>query len=433
MLSNRTTIVAFAAIILVALGVRLAPLLGGSGYLPLTDAADFDRHAVSIVTSGQYPDSAIAPGSPTAFRPPGLPLLLAAVYEVSGTSTPRRWKAARLAMVGLGLATVLLVGLVGGQLWGRKLAMVAAGIAAVYLPFIAIGSSILSESLFIPLELAALAAVIEQRRRPGWRWAALAGLLTGMAALTRSNGLVLALALAALLWSRRPRLLPSALLAPSALLFVTALTIAPWTVRNLTVVHKLVPISTQGGFALAGVYNSTARSDPVYPAGWRLPQADPATARFFVPGVTEVALDQALTSASRGFIAAHPTYVGEVAFWNALRAFDLLGPGPEATTAEFLSIDPRLVEYSVYAFWLLASLALMGASTRLVREAPLLLWSIPLAFVSSIVLISGLMRYRLPADPFFILLAALGLVAIAGWLLGPRGLGRRRVSTRVEG
>src|SRR5258708_12525933 len=93
MLSNRTTIVAFAAIILVALGVRLAPLLGGSGYLPLTDAADFHRHAVSIVTSGQYPDSAIAPGSPTPFRPPGLPLRWAAMSQAPGTPPPPPWHA----------------------------------------------------------------------------------------------------------------------------------------------------------------------------------------------------------------------------------------------------------------------------------------------------------------------------------------------------
>jgi hypothetical protein len=66
----------------------------------------------------------------------------------------------------------------------------------------------------------------------------------------------------------------------------------------------------------------------------------------------------------------------------------------------------------VYGFWLLGALALAGALTPAARRAPRWLWACPALILLSTLLFEGLTRYRAPADPFFVLLAALALVAV---------------------
>ena len=60
-----------AAIVLVALVVRVAAVAVDSGYAPINDSGDYDRHARSMAASFSYPPPipAIAPsGGPSAFR-----------------------------------------------------------------------------------------------------------------------------------------------------------------------------------------------------------------------------------------------------------------------------------------------------------------------------------------------------------------------------
>ncbi len=57
------------------------------------DPLDFNRTAVSIASGNGYPPSNRAPGGgPSAFRPPGYPVLLGGVYAISGDSpTSAAW------------------------------------------------------------------------------------------------------------------------------------------------------------------------------------------------------------------------------------------------------------------------------------------------------------------------------------------------------
>ena len=56
--------------------------------------------------------------------------------------------------------------MVAAQLWGRRVALAAMGLAAVYVPLILVGGSVMSEPLFAALLLGALAAAIQHRRSP---------------------------------------------------------------------------------------------------------------------------------------------------------------------------------------------------------------------------------------------------------------------------
>lgn len=65
------------------------------------------------------------------------------------------------------------------------------------------GESLLSEPLFDALELAALLAVVRAVRSPDRRWALAAGAIGGTLTLTRANGVMVLVALAAGVWAAR--------------------------------------------------------------------------------------------------------------------------------------------------------------------------------------------------------------------------------------
>ena len=185
----------------VALLARLLVIVATPHFRPTNDAADYDRHAVSLAVHGTYPPSGF--GGPSAFRPPAYPYLLAGVYKLVGTrSASTRWEAGRIADALLGVVVVALVALIARRLWGPAVALGAGALAAVFPPLLLVGSSLMSESLYIPLVLGAvLAALAARGSEHRWRYALLTGLLVGLAALTRANGLFVLVPIAFLAWA----------------------------------------------------------------------------------------------------------------------------------------------------------------------------------------------------------------------------------------
>ena len=265
---------------------------------------------------------------PTAYRPPGYPFALAAVYAVAAPLHLDRWTAARVAQAFVGTLVAGLIGLVAGLIWGRAVGLAALALAAVHLPFAMVGASLVSETLFGAFEVGAIACALQAGRsaRP-WRWVLAAGVLTGLAWLTRSNGVLLLLPLGIAAWTAlRPRGRRAATLAVVALLAAAALTISPWTVRNARVLHGFVPVATEVGPTLAGTYNDVARLDPVDPGAWFLPRDVPAIRTAVARTRGEPARDAALTRMAVGYMASHPFYVLRVMTRNTLRLAELTEP-----------------------------------------------------------------------------------------------------------
>src|SRR4051794_13498164 len=240
----------------------------------------FARHARSIVATHGSPGAVHVRGGPSALRPPAYPLVLAAAYALrggvaappgagvvfaAGHQPPRaQVTAGRVEQALISTLVVVLTGLVAFQVWGRRVALVATGIAAVYLPLVAVGLTLLADPLFVVLVLAALSAALRARvaDRPAVaaRWALAAGALAGLGWLTRSNGYVVLLPLALLVWTSRPWWRARSLALPALLVASAVLVIAPWTVRNALVLHAFVPVSDNAGYTLAGTYNPVAAS-----------------------------------------------------------------------------------------------------------------------------------------------------------------------------
>jgi 4-amino-4-deoxy-L-arabinose transferase-like glycosyltransferase len=371
--------------------------------------------------------SVLAPtGGPTAYRGPLFPAVLAAVYKVVGVgSASARWEAGLLFEAVLGTITVALIYLIAIRLWRRRVALVAAGLAAVYPPLVLVTSSLLSESLFIPLALGAtLSALVHRDSARRWRWLLVTGLLLGLGALTRANGIILLIPIAFLVWTGRPRWSLRSLAAPLAVIATAAVVVAPWMIRDAHVLHTFVPITDEGGYALAGTYNSTSAHLTNYPALWIPPVLTEVRVLRGHLGLNEAQLSDRLDTAAFDYIGQHPGYVAKAFLWNTLRMFNLTGTGFERYVGYWLSNPDWLAIASVYSFWVLGLLALGGCFVAAARAAPWALWGCPLAIFLSALIVIGATRYRTPADPFLILLAALGLVALAERWHERRGPGR---------
>ena len=426
---RRTWLWAAAVLLLAAaLLIRLGFVHATPGYQPVDDARDYDGHAVSIAQGDGFSDE-LAYHRPTAFRPPAYPYLLGAVYRLAGVeraATPRRVHTARIAQAAIGTVAVGLTGLLAAQLWGPAVALVALALAAVYVPLITMSGVVMSEPLSVVFMLGSLMAALRHRRSPHrYRWALLAGLLGGVAILTRANNMILLLPLAFAVWDR-PRRSWRALGPPAALLVVAALAVTPWTIRNAVKLHAFVPVSTQLGSALAGTYNDAARTDPEHPGSWRHLRNVPDYADLYrtVARTNEAVLERKLRHRAIRYAVAHPLYVAQVAFWTTVRGLDLDGLDWSRHTASTVGVDASWADAGVYCFWAFALLALAGALTPLARRVPGLVWAFPaLMYLSVVFLVIETPRYRTPLDPFIVLLAALALVT-AGRCLGRRRAGR---------
>src|SRR4051794_22143563 len=123
---------------------------------------------------------------PSAGHPPLYPLLLAGLSKLGLTTT--LWH--RSLGVLLGMISIVLIALIARRVAGPNAGLAAAIIAAVYPIFIGADADLMAETLYGPLIAAALLAALTLRDQPRIAWAALVGALIGLAALTRSEGLL---------------------------------------------------------------------------------------------------------------------------------------------------------------------------------------------------------------------------------------------------
>jgi 4-amino-4-deoxy-L-arabinose transferase-like glycosyltransferase len=424
------------ALVVLALVIRVGAVAMDGNYLPRHDSFDYDRHARSIAAGDGFPQSGYVPdGGPSALRAPGYPYALGLVYAVSGDSIA----AGRIFGAALGALTVLLLFLLARRIWGRRIALFAAALAAVFPPLVALSTELFSENLFIPILLGAVLCVLRYRESAALRWAVAAGALAGMAALTRGPGIIALLPLLFGLWFLRPRLTGRALAGPAIALACSVAVVAPWTIRNAIEFGRFIPITTSTGFGLAGTYNDVSESGDTATAAWRTPIIVPEYEPLFTtPGVDEGTLDSTLRDEATGFMSDHPVYVATAVGMNLLRLTYIEGDavvaygeevrqtgiGNDGSTADAigLAVASLLAIVGLVAMRRPSGGAsgVKGGTIRDVPKGPTFIWLIPVALILVAAPVAGLPRYRVPADPFLLILSALGLSALLRRLRGGR-------------
>jgi hypothetical protein len=159
---------------------------------------------------------------------------------------------------------------------------------------------------------------------------------------------------------------------------------------------------------------------------WLPPNGVPAYRHFFRErGLDEAGLDSDLRGAGLEFALDHPGHILAAGFRNTLRLLNLDDPiALERQAAADLGQPDTVARLSVYGFWLLAAVAILGCLAGAATRIPLFIWLVAAAIFVSVMFIAGLTRYRTPADFLLILLAAPAITwvwrrVVAGAAPGP--------------
>jgi 4-amino-4-deoxy-L-arabinose transferase-like glycosyltransferase len=242
---GRKTLIALAAILVLGFGLRTYRVAE-----PLPVPGD-DAHAYYALAKSLYTEGSF--GGPNFEDPsdwsPGAPLIYAASFYATAGA---REGTARIIELLLGLATIVVVYMLGRRISCRPAGLLAAFAVAVYPPFIhSVGALYSEPPAMLTLPAAVLAFLWASDGPSRARWL-VPGLLFGLTALIRPEYLLVGIAFAALalirIWHARgwrPGLVGTALFVAALLL-----PIIPWAVRNQVVLDRTVPISTGGGKAL---------------------------------------------------------------------------------------------------------------------------------------------------------------------------------------
>ncbi|MFN8217211.1 MAG: hypothetical protein U0R71_11525 [Solirubrobacterales bacterium] len=291
-------ILALAAIVLLGLGLRVG--YAWDGRAPVYDAQAYAAIAANLDRGEGFtvgPDAT----QPSSNYSPGLPLFVAGLYEATGGVDERLARVVLAVLAALAVPFTYLLarrlaaalgslrppgalrvgsrsGAAGGAGESRApasgavvAALLAALAVAVYPAFLEYGGMLMSEPLAATLLSGAVLAMFWARDGASpWRWLLPGGLL-GALTLTRPEYLAVSvlLAIAASLpvrrsssaergagargerWARWRPGVARGLVTLAGL----AVVVAPWTVRNLVALERVVPVSTGGGQVLyAGTY-----------------------------------------------------------------------------------------------------------------------------------------------------------------------------------
>lgn len=333
-----------------------------------------------------------------------------------------------------------LVFLIGRRIWGFPVGLLAALFAALFPPLVLLSRDLVSESLFIPLELLAVICMLNFRRAGGSAaWAAATGVALGAAILTRNTGFALVVPVLIGLAPAAAGPWPGRLRAPAIGLGCAILAMAPWLIRDAVEFGRLVPVTTSGGISISGTYNEASFRQGDTHGAWRDPQIVPAFRHLFEePGRDEADVDEILRDDAISFAWEHPGYVASTSAWNVLRLFEIEGGSVVNSHGEPLdqrgvgSETPVAERVGLALAVVLAALGiavLVRARSRSRRtglppappSGPAFLWSVPVVMLAIAIPVAGVPRYRLPADPFMLLLAAIAVVSAVEALRGRRG------------
>jgi len=411
-------------LITLALVLRVVEIQRTS-YTPVHDDRSYLILGGQIAHSGDYASDQSGVGQtkvgPTAYFAPAYPYLLGALDAVSGNppTSSSQVQVDRLAQAVLGALVVGLVGLIALELFGVDMALLAMALAAIYPVMIEMSSILAAETLMTVFELAAVWAALRLRHsQDPLRWTVVAGVFTGLAALTDTNAILLLIPLAVAVSRVVPVVGRRQVAGVLVLIGAALLTLSPWLIRDGVVMHRFVPITDESGITLAGTYNATsAHSHPPYQALYYRQLPEFATLARHSSHLTETELSSRLQSRALTYVAHHPASVLG-AFWhNSLRLLELEGSKAWHDSATSVGLTQATAEIGVYCFWALCLLALLGLVGPPGMKAPGWLWAVPVIMWLSAALVNGeTPRFRTAVDPFLVLLAARGIARVAGWI-----------------
>jgi 4-amino-4-deoxy-L-arabinose transferase-like glycosyltransferase len=196
--------------------------------------ASFYHSAANLIAQGIFYDRVIDHGHvyPTALHPPLFSMLLSLVALAGGVHLLPQ----RIAGCLVGCCSVVLLAVLGRRVASERAGTIAGAVAAVYPPFVTADGSIQAEPLYVLLLVVALLLAWRLADAPSAQGAVALGAVIGLAALTRTEGVLL---LALLVWPAAWGATRGRLVRLLAVTVACAIVLAPWVIRNAVVFHKL--------------------------------------------------------------------------------------------------------------------------------------------------------------------------------------------------
>ena len=218
--------------------LRLA-FVAVAGHTLSLQASGYDPYAVNLLAGHGY--TRFDDLHPDSDLPPLYPFFLAGVYSVFGRSAV----AVALVQIVFDVVTIAAIYAIGRRVGGERAGLLAAAFTGFYPYLLFQGVSVNDTTLFTMLLALGVWAVYRVWDTRSWRWAAFAGLMFGVAALTKTLVAVM-LPLFALWWWRQLGFRRAFGLA-AVMGFVFVAVLLPWVVRNTRLHGSLTLISTNDG------------------------------------------------------------------------------------------------------------------------------------------------------------------------------------------
>lgn len=361
-----------------------------------SDELEYHLLAKNLVETGSYSSG----GKPTAFRPPGYPFFVTAVYFFVQAHP----LFPRIVQTVLDSITVLLLFFLARP-YGERIALLAATFWAFFLPAVLYTNLLLSETLYVFLIV--LSSVLLLRWDIGFpKKMLLTGALIGFAALIKPGTLLFVLFLFFLF--RKEKILPK-----HSLAFVAGilLILAPWVTRNYHLFERPM-ISSNTGINLFVGHN------PATTGGYR----KLSSSQILASARDEKEFERVSMSLALEYIAENPSMVVVNGFKKLAYFFGMEGellvwsfhPNFTDTSTRFAvkySSLPLLLGFAAnapYAALLLAGVVGLIGSKRDSLSAFFLLFLATLATIHFIFF--GGSRFHFPLMPFLAVYASLAVL-----------------------
>jgi hypothetical protein len=415
----------------------VAALYQGNGVAPLPGVSDqisyhtlalrvLRGHGFSFAT-GWWP--ATPAGEPTAHWSYLYVLFLGLIYTVFGASP----LAARLIQsVVAGLLQPLLTFRIGSRLFGRRVGLISAALAAFNGYFVFYSGALMTESLYIVAVLwlvdicTAMSAGPKEGYPPAAKstWAFL-GLALGAAVLLRQAMLLLVpVILPWVAWRSVKQLVagrtdqrePALLVGRRTMLTLAILAacILPWTIRNYNAFGGFYLLNTNAGFAFFWG-NHPVHGTRFFP----LLPADKPTYGALIPHelrtLNEAQMDRALLLRGLAFVEADPVRYLRLSLSRCREYFKFW---PEASSGK-LSNYVRVFCYGIFLPFIVAGLAcalfredLLPKRDEDSRASVVFVVLVSVLYALIHLLTWTLVRYRLPMDALTLPFAAVAMVLL---------------------
>ena len=373
-----------ALIFILAFSLRLLFALFSPDAALGGDAQLYEHFASSLAEGRGLVNQA---GGPSAFYPPAYPLFLALLRVVFG----KGYLYYKIAQGLVGAITCVLIYLMAKTLFNRPIGLIAGIISSLYHFFIVSNMLMMSETLFTLFLTLTIWFWIRARNGQKSRDAILLGVCLSLGALTKAAFFYfffLILAIELIQAGRAQRFSPR--FSKAILLYICsfALLISVWVIRNYSLFGKCIYGSTQTGIVLYSAYHP--KDEKIFGVN-----ADDKVFRQAAKINSEIESNEFLIAQTFKAVRNAPAklyrylLLKAMNFWSIFD-WEILGEGRYNFSTAF-----------ILPFSFLGLLALRKGFWT----GPFLI--APLSYYFAIALVvEGLPRFRLPVEPFLIILAS---------------------------